>query len=66
VVKGTAEAVQPGEDAPAETPSPWQEGAKDILVRITPTEVSGRRFVIGPPTKWWPPVEPITLHGKQD
>lgn len=65
VVKGVAEAVQPGEDAPAETPSPWQEGAKDIMVRITPSELTGRRFVIGPPTKWWPPVEPVTLPGHQ-
>ncbi|MGO4587493.1 pyridoxamine 5'-phosphate oxidase family protein [Paenarthrobacter sp. 2TAF44] len=38
--------------------SPWQPGAKDILVRVTPTEISGRRFVITPPSKWWPPLDP--------
>ncbi|QCP00413.1 pyridoxamine 5'-phosphate oxidase family protein [Arthrobacter sp. 24S4-2] len=64
VVKGIAAPVQAGEDAPAEIPSPWEEGAKDVLVRITPSELSGRRFVIGPPTKWWPPLEPAT--GQQE
>ncbi len=38
--------------------SPWQAGAKDILVRVTPSEISGRRFVIAAPAKWWPPVDP--------
>lgn len=66
VVKGVAAPVQAGEDAPPETPSPWEEGAKDVLVRITPSELSGRRFVIGPPTKWWPPLEPATVSGQQE
>lgn len=38
--------------------SPWQPGSKDILVRVTPTHISGRRFVISPPSTWWPPVDP--------
>lgn len=38
--------------------SPWQPGPKDILVRVTPTHISGRRFVITPPSKWWPPLDP--------
>ena len=38
--------------------SPWQAGRKDVLVRVTPSEISGRRFVIAPPAKWWPPVDP--------
>ena len=66
VVKGVAATVQSGEDAPVEAPSPWEEGAKDFLVRITPSELSGRRFVIGPPTKWWPPLEPAAFPGKQE
>ena len=66
VVKGAAAPVQPGEDVPARTPSPWEEGEKDILVRITPTELSGRRFVIGPPTSWWPPLEPVTVPGPKE
>jgi nitroimidazol reductase NimA-like FMN-containing flavoprotein (pyridoxamine 5'-phosphate oxidase superfamily) len=66
VVKGPATIVQPGEDAPAQAPSPWEEGDKDILVRITPSELSGRRFVIGPPTRWWGPVEPVTLPGQAE
>ncbi|UVJ41572.1 pyridoxamine 5'-phosphate oxidase family protein [Arthrobacter sp. CJ23] len=38
--------------------SPWEPGSKDHLVRITPTDLSGRRFVIGPPSQWWPPLDP--------
>lgn len=35
-------------------PSPWEGGAKDTLVRITPTEITGRRFVVtSTPTHWW-------------
>jgi len=38
--------------------SPWQPGQKNILIRITPQEITGRRFVIAAPTHWWPPREP--------
>jgi nitroimidazol reductase NimA-like FMN-containing flavoprotein (pyridoxamine 5'-phosphate oxidase superfamily) len=38
--------------------SPWQPGQKNVLLRITPQELSGRRFVIAAPTHWWPPREP--------
>ena len=43
--------------------SPWQAGLKDILVRVTPSEISGRRFVIAPPAKWWPPLDPWSAEG---
>ncbi|WP_308292622.1 hypothetical protein [Pseudarthrobacter cellobiosi] len=48
------------EDAPEAAEhrvSPWEPGVKDHLVRITPTEVSGRRFVISHTRRWWPPLE---------
>lgn len=35
--------------------APWEEGIKDELIRITPTELTGRRFVISPPQHWWQP-----------
>ncbi|KRE64975.1 flavin-nucleotide-binding protein [Arthrobacter sp. Soil736] len=35
--------------------APWEEGVKDQLIRITPTELSGRRFVISSPQHWWQP-----------
>lgn len=38
--------------------SPWQPGQKNVLLRITPEEISGRKFVIAAPTYWWPPREP--------
>ena len=61
IVKGTAkvvdtlEAFQEATDAGL---APWEPGSKDHLVRVTPSEVSGRRFVITPPSRWWPPLEP--------
>lgn len=62
VVKGRPEAVRGDDhdDETAERPSvsPWEPGAKDYLIRITPTEVSGRRFVISPPGRWWSAKEP--------
>ena len=38
--------------------SPWQPGQKNVLLRITPQEISGRKFVIAAPTHWWPPRDP--------
>lgn len=59
IVKGTAAVVDSQEDfqeAADAGLSPWQTGDKDHLVRVTPSEVSGRRFVIGSPARWWPPL----------
>jgi hypothetical protein len=56
VLKGHPEVVAVnGDDLQAVGPSPWEEGVKDRLIRIIPTEISGRRFVISPSTNWWPP-----------
>jgi nitroimidazol reductase NimA-like FMN-containing flavoprotein (pyridoxamine 5'-phosphate oxidase superfamily) len=45
-----------GEVFALERPAPWEEGVKDQLVRITPTEITGRRFVVtSTPTHWWQP-----------
>lgn len=57
VLKGEPETVDPdGEGLAREQgPSPWEEGTKDELIRITPTEISGRRFVISSPIHWWAP-----------
>jgi nitroimidazol reductase NimA-like FMN-containing flavoprotein (pyridoxamine 5'-phosphate oxidase superfamily) len=35
--------------------TPWEAGVKDQLIRITPTELTGRRFVISSPQRWWQP-----------
>ncbi|MDD7833809.1 MULTISPECIES: pyridoxamine 5'-phosphate oxidase family protein [Paenarthrobacter] len=61
ILKGRPEFVEQPEEIQEAVDSglsPWQAGHKDILVRVTPSEISGRRFVIAPPAKWWPPVEP--------
>jgi len=55
VVVSDAEEAQDAMDAGL---SPWQPGQKNVLIRITPEEVSGRRFVIVAPAHWWPPREP--------
>lgn len=59
VVKGTAELVEDAEElqeAAATSLSPWEAGVKDQLIRIVPTDLSGRRFVISAPSQWWPPL----------
>ena len=61
VVKGRAAAVDDTEefqDAADAGLSPWQPGQKNSLIRITPEDITGRRFVISPPTKWWAPLDP--------
>lgn len=61
VVKGHAAVVTDAEevqDAMEGGLSPWQPGHKNNLIRVTPVEIAGRRFVIAPPTHWWPAVEP--------
>ena len=63
VVKGQAAIVTDTEevlDAMDAGLSPWQPGQKNILIRITPADISGRRFVIAPPTHWWPPLDAAT------
>jgi len=60
VIKGTAQVVDSQEDfqeAADAGLSPWEAGSKDHLVRVTPSEVSGRRFVINPASRWWPPLD---------
>ncbi|MCP8998506.1 pyridoxamine 5'-phosphate oxidase family protein [Pseudarthrobacter sp. RMG13] len=60
IVKGTAEVVDSAQDVQEAADaglSPWEPGSKDNLVRVTPSEVSGRRFVINPPSRWWPPLD---------
>ncbi|MEE2522615.1 pyridoxamine 5'-phosphate oxidase family protein [Pseudarthrobacter sp. J75] len=32
---------------------PWEPGTKDHFVRIVPTSISGRRFIVAPPSIWW-------------
>ena len=61
VVKGHAAIVDDEEDiqdAAEAGLSPWQAGPKNRLLRVTPGEMSGRKFVIAPPTHWWAPQEP--------
>jgi uncharacterized protein len=61
VVKGHAAVVEDAEefqDAADAGLSPWQAGPKESLIRVTPEEITGRRFVIAPPTHWWAPQEP--------
>lgn len=63
IIKGFPELVAGREDIQEAVEaglSPWEPGAKDRLVRITPTELSGRRFVISPPTRWWRPLDPTS------
>ncbi|MCO4272893.1 pyridoxamine 5'-phosphate oxidase family protein [Pseudarthrobacter sp. HLT3-5] len=60
VIKGTAAVVDSQEDfqeAADAGLSPWEAGSKDHLVRVTPSEVSGRSFVINPSSRWWPPLD---------
>ena len=61
VVKGHAAEVHDAEefqDAADAGLSPWQAGPKNSLIRITPEEITGRRFVVAPPNSWWAPQEP--------
>jgi nitroimidazol reductase NimA-like FMN-containing flavoprotein (pyridoxamine 5'-phosphate oxidase superfamily) len=63
ILKGHATVVSDAEetrDAMDTGLSPWQPGQKNTLIRITPQDISGRRFVIAAPTHWWPPREPAT------
>jgi nitroimidazol reductase NimA-like FMN-containing flavoprotein (pyridoxamine 5'-phosphate oxidase superfamily) len=58
VIKGLPEIVDmEGRDlGPGREPAPWEEGTKDLVVRITPTEITGRRFAVtSAPSHWWQP-----------
>ena len=58
VVKGIPEPVADG-NVPLELSDPdrepWESGVKEHLIRINPTEVTGRRFYVQSRTRWWPP-----------
>lgn len=32
---------------------PWHSGPKDTFIRISPTEITGRRFKVTQPATWW-------------
>lgn len=69
IIKGNPEFVTMPEEiqeAASTDLSPWQPGAKDILVRVTPLEISGRRFAPDPPSKWWLPLDPAASRGNVD
>jgi hypothetical protein len=68
VLKGTSETMAADSAlAPDHDPSPWEEGIKDTLVRITPAEVTGRRFVVtSTPTHWWQPRNHASSTGTTD
>jgi uncharacterized protein len=34
---------------------PWQSGLKEHLMQVRPADISGRRFAVTLPTRWWPP-----------
>jgi uncharacterized protein len=55
VLKGTAEQITATDELMDTTGlplTPWQTGAKGKFVRITPTEVTGRRFPVISPEEW--------------
>jgi nitroimidazol reductase NimA-like FMN-containing flavoprotein (pyridoxamine 5'-phosphate oxidase superfamily) len=61
VVKGRPQAVPENgldHDRLDRSLTPWEPGAKDVLFRITPTEITGRQFVIDPSARWWSPRDP--------
>ncbi|NMR28671.1 pyridoxamine 5'-phosphate oxidase family protein [Crystallibacter degradans] len=55
VVKGQAAELEQAQALSTEAAQhllPWEAGAKDHFVRITPTEVTGRRFTVAHPHIW--------------
>ena len=36
---------------------PWEDGHKDHFIRITPTSITGRSFVVAEPSAWWGPLD---------
>lgn len=60
VVKGRPEVIpedDPGREQAEQQLSPWAPGPKDHVFRITPTEITGRRFVVSDSKRWWPAQE---------
>jgi hypothetical protein len=56
VAKGPADVVTGTEQVLATTGLylfPWQAGRKDAFVRITPDNITGRRFKVTAPLTWW-------------
>ncbi|ELT45578.1 pyridoxamine 5'-phosphate oxidase family protein [Arthrobacter nitrophenolicus] len=60
VVKGVPSPVEDG-SMPLELADPdrepWEPSLKEHLIRIDPTEVTGRRFAVHSRTRWWPPLD---------
>lgn len=55
VLKGTARQITDTNELmnTTELPlTPWQTGAKGKFVRVTPTEITGRRFPVASPREW--------------
>ncbi|MFP5366498.1 MAG: pyridoxamine 5'-phosphate oxidase family protein, partial [Actinomycetes bacterium] len=60
VVKGTPAPVEDGDmplDLADPDREPWEQGLKEHLIRIIPTEVTGRRFSVHSRGRWWPPLD---------
>ncbi|MFF2843436.1 pyridoxamine 5'-phosphate oxidase family protein [Paenarthrobacter sp. NPDC057981] len=60
VVKGQATAVsltQEVLDTIGLLLFPWEAGQKDQFIRIIPSSVTGRRFMVTPPDTWWTPMD---------
>jgi hypothetical protein len=66
VVKGQAAVVSRTEevlDTVGLLLFPWEAGRKDHFVRIVPSSVTGRRFVVTPPLTWWSSLDDATRSG---
>ncbi|POH72600.1 pyridoxamine 5'-phosphate oxidase family protein [Arthrobacter glacialis] len=56
VAKGSARRLDSTEDVLASFSImlfPWQSGHKDTFIRIEPTSITGRKFVVADPAQWW-------------
>ncbi|MFC9964526.1 pyridoxamine 5'-phosphate oxidase family protein [Nocardia ignorata] len=62
VIKGRAEGIREIGDLmdTVDLPLfPWQGGAKDFFLRLVPTMVTGRRFVVADPSAWQNPFSSV-------
>jgi nitroimidazol reductase NimA-like FMN-containing flavoprotein (pyridoxamine 5'-phosphate oxidase superfamily) len=59
VIKGTASRLSAADllDSTSLPLYPWQPGAKPRFLRITPLEISGRRFTRSDPREWEGPLQ---------